>query len=249
MNTDKAATIPLSQFHPIITHWFRDRYQCPTDIQSEAWGYIQEGHHILVIAPTGSGKTLMAILWALNELVTAKLPPGQTRVLYVSPLKALNYDIQRNLLQPLEELKIGYNQANQEMPEIRVLTRTGDTPFTERRQMLRRPPEILITTAESLNLLPASPQARTILSTIRTLILDEIHSVFDTKQYDVKVRYPLKTTSHPRGESIWDALVGTFKAKIEQNPSTLLFVNNRRLCEKIVLKLNLNESDPLAYAH
>ena len=77
----------------------------------------------------------------------------------------------------------------------------------------------------------------------------EIASSRTTKQYDVKVRYPLKTTSHPRGESIWDALVSTFKAKIEQNPSTLLFVHNRPLCEKIVLKLNLNESDPLAYAH
>ncbi len=113
MGTDPAAKSPLSRFHPIITHWFRDRYKCPTDIQSEAWGYIQEGRHVLVIAPTGSGKTLTAFLWAINELVTAKLPLGHTRVLYVSPLKALNNDIQRNLLQPLEELKICYIQANQ----------------------------------------------------------------------------------------------------------------------------------------
>ena len=315
MDKDNTAVSPLSRFHPVIAHWFRDRYKSPTDIQSEAWSYIQEIQHVLVTAPTGSGKTLTAFLWAINELATSKLPLGHTRILYVSPLKALNNDIQRNLLQPLKELQNCFKQAGQEMPIIRVLTRSGDTPFTERRQMLRRPPEILITTPESLNLLLTSPQARTILSTVRTLILDEIHAVFDSKrgtylmtaverlvllagefqrialsatvnpletmadfvggyqrqgdsvtpeyakrhveiassrtskQYDIRVRYPLEAKSRPSSESIWEALVKEFKSRIGQNQSTLMFVNNRRLCEKLALKINLNESEPLAYAH
>ncbi len=314
MNTDNTAINPLSRFHPVIAQWFSDRYQRPTDIQSAAWDHIQAQRHVLVTAPTGSGKTLTAFLWAVDELATARLPSGRTRVLYVSPLKALNNDIRRNLLQPLEELRACFKRAGRQMPDIRVLTRSGDTPFAERRQMLRRPPEILITTPESLNLLLASPQARTMLSTVRTVILDEIHAVFDSKrgtylmtaverlvllagefqrialsatvnpletvadfiggyqrsgaaaapeyvkrsvaiaasrtakQYDIMVRYPLAAT-HPSGESLWDALVEAFKARIGHNRSTLVFVNNRRLCEKLVLKINRNEADPMAYAH
>ena len=316
MDTDKTAIDPLNRFHPVISQWFRDQYASPTDIQAEAWGLIQSQQNVLVTAPTGSGKTLTAFLWAINELATAKEPLGHTRVLYVSPLKALNNDIRRNLLLPIEELRDCFEKAGQAMPEIRVLTRSGDTPFAERRQMLRRPPEILITTPESLNLLLASPQARSILTTVRTLILDEIHAVFDTKrgtylmtaverltllagefqrialsatvnpletvadfvggyqwvgspaspdyikrevavassrtskQYDIRVRYPLQTEApRPSSESLWDALVEAFKVKIGKNRSTLVFVNNRRLCEKIVLKINRNESEPLAYAH
>lgn len=315
MDRDNATIIPLSQFHPVIAQWFRDRYKHPTDIQSEAWGHIQAKRHVLVTAPTGSGKTLTAFLWAINELATARLPLGHTRVLYVSPLKALNNDIRRNLLQPLEELGTCFDRTGRKMPEIRVLTRSGDTPFAERRQMLRRPPEILITTPESLNLLLASPQARTILSPVRTLILDEIHAVFDNKrgtylmtaverlvllagefqrialsatvhplgtvadfvggfqrwgaptapeyvkrpveiassrtakQYDIRVCYPLQAAARPGSETIWDDLVEAVKDKIGRNRSTLVFVNNRRLCEKMVLKINRNASEPLAYAH
>ena len=107
-------------------------------------------------APTGSGKTLTAFLWAINQLITGAWGSGQTRVLYVSPLKALNNDIRRNLTTPLAELAASFREAGEAFPRIGVLTRSGDTPAEERRQMLRHPPEILITTPESLNIILSS---------------------------------------------------------------------------------------------
>ncbi|MCP3872853.1 MAG: DEAD/DEAH box helicase, partial [Desulfobacteraceae bacterium] len=102
MDKDNITADALHRFHPLIARWFRDQYKSPTDIQQQAWQQIQSGQHVLVTAPTGSGKTLTAFLWAINQLVSGKLAAGHTRVLYVSPLKALNNDIQRNLLQPLD---------------------------------------------------------------------------------------------------------------------------------------------------
>jgi ATP-dependent Lhr-like helicase len=154
----------------------------PTDVQQEAWPKIAAGEHVLISAPTGTGKTLAAFLHALNQLITGAWETGHTSVLYVSPLRALNYDIQRNLLGPLEEIKEIFREAGEVFPEIRVLTRTGDTPQEERRRMLRHPPEILITTPESLNLILSSPAARVILSRLSTVILDEIHSVVGNKR-------------------------------------------------------------------
>ncbi len=172
----------FDQFHPLVAEWFRERIGQPTDVQRQAWPKIALGEHLLIAAPTGSGKTLTAFLWALNQLITGRWPNGKTSVLYVSPLRALNYDIQRNLLRPLDELGEIFITAGEGFPQIRALTRTGDTSQPDRRQMLRHPPEILITTPESLNLLLSSKGGRSTLTHISTVILDEIHAVFDTKR-------------------------------------------------------------------
>ena len=172
----------LSLFHPLIRKWFTERLGAPTDIQGQAWPLIAAGKHALITAPTGSGKTLTAFLWAMNQLITGAWGTGQTRVLYVSPLKALNNDIRRNLIAPLEELKGFFKAAGEPFPEICVLTRSGDTPAEERRRMIRRPPEILITTPESLNLLLCSRSGRAMLTGIATVILDEIHAVVGSKR-------------------------------------------------------------------
>jgi len=170
------------RFHPLITRWFLERFGKPTDLQEKAWPAIASGEHVLLCAPTGSGKTLAAFLWSLNQLLARTWPPERTSVLYVSPLKALNYDIQRNLLGPLDELGRVFKEEKEIFPEIRVLTRSGDTPASDRRRMQRHPPEILITTPESLNLLLSSPVSRNILTSVRTVILDEIHGVAGTKR-------------------------------------------------------------------
>ncbi len=172
----------LSRFHPLIRSWFTERMGEPTEIQSLAWPVIAAGRHALVTAPTGSGKTLTAFLWALNQLITGAWGAGRTRILYVSPLKALNNDIRRNLITPLEELNARFQEAGEAIPEICVLTRSGDTPAEERRQMLRRQPEILITTPESLNIMVSSRTGRAMLTGIATVILDEIHAVVGTKR-------------------------------------------------------------------
>ncbi|MBN1905860.1 MAG: DEAD/DEAH box helicase, partial [Deltaproteobacteria bacterium] len=143
-------------FHPLIVKWFREYVGIPADIQEKAWPEIASGSHVLITAPTGSGKTLTAFLWAINELVTGKWERGTTRVLYVSPLKALNNDIRRNLIQPLDELKGVFTSSNKNFPGISVMTRSGDTSESDRRQMVRNPPEIMITTPESLNIILSS---------------------------------------------------------------------------------------------
>jgi len=176
------ASDTLDLFHPLIRDWFEEQIGTPTDVQAKSWPQIAEGDHVLITAPTGSGKTLTAFLWALNQLITEDLPTGVTSVIYVSPLKALNNDIRRNLTRPLQELEEYFVAADQPFPEIRAMTRSGDTPQSDRRRMQRHPPEILITTPESLNLLLSSAGGRSMLSEVSTLILDEIHSVVGSKR-------------------------------------------------------------------
>src|SRR5213082_528673 len=154
----------LDVFSPATRTWFEGTFDGPTPAQELGWPAIASGGHTLIQAPTGSGKTLAAFLYGIDRLNPR--PDQGLRLLYVSPLKALNYDIERNLRGPLAGLR----------SELRVGVRTGDTPARERQAMLRKPPDILITTPESLFLLLTS-QGREMLKTVDTLILDEVHAV------------------------------------------------------------------------
>lgn len=168
---------PLDLFHPLIKDWFLRAQGPPTEIQELCWPVIASGEHLLMSAPTGSGKTLSAFLWALNSLATEPRRVGTTRVLYVSPLKALGNDIARNLVTPLTELRQVFSGRDTAMPDIRVATRTGDTSASERRRLLKAPPEILITTPESLNLMLTTHAGRNALMGVDTLIVDEVHAL------------------------------------------------------------------------
>src|SRR5215831_7311039 len=145
--------MPLTRFHPLIADWFKSSVGVPTDVQRAAWPAIQSGQDALIAAPTGSGKTFAAFLSCIDHLFKQALArdlDDHTQVLYVSPLKALSNDIQKNLQQPLAEIGNAAMSAGILMPELRVLVRTGDTPLTDRQRMLKRPPHILVTTPESL---------------------------------------------------------------------------------------------------
>jgi ATP-dependent Lhr-like helicase len=172
-------------FHPLIRRWFASKFGEPTAPQTEGWRHISSGRDTLIAAPTGSGKTLAAFLWAINELIsmaTASNLSDETQVVYVSPLKALGNDIQKNLREPLEEIRQLAANGGIELPEIRVLVRSGDTPQSERQSMVRRPPHILITTPESFYILLTAERSRKMLSTARTVIVDEIHAVAADKR-------------------------------------------------------------------
>ena len=172
----------LAAFHPGIAAWFGDRFPAPTDVQERSWPRIAAGEHLVITAPTGSGKTLTAFLWALNAFASGASEPGATRVLYISPLKALNNDIRRNLIEPLGQLREAFLARGETFPNVRVQTRSGDTEQGERQRMLRRPPEILITTPESLTLLLTTVRGRLALSTVETVVLDEIHSIVENRR-------------------------------------------------------------------
>jgi ATP-dependent Lhr-like helicase len=175
----------LSRFHPLIAEWFHSSIGIPTDVQVQAWPAIQSGADVLIAAPTGSGKTFAAFLSCIDHLFKQALArelDDHTQVLYVSPLKALSNDIQKNLQQPLAEIGNAAMSAGLLMPELRVLVRTGDTPMTERQQMLKRPPHILVTTPESLFILLTAEKSRRLLQTVRTVIVDEIHAVASNKR-------------------------------------------------------------------
>src|SRR5881275_621450 len=297
---------PLAVFSPETRAWFGNAFGAPTPAQQLGWPAIASGKHTLIQAPTGSGKTLAAFLYGIDRLHPE---PGQgLRLLYVSPLKALNYDIERNLRGPLAGLK----------SELRVAVRTGDTPQKERAEMLRHPPDILITTPESLYLLLTS-RARENLKGVRTLILDEVHAVAGTKrgahlalsverlrrltdepfqriglsatqrpleeigrfvsgarpiqlvdagvakELDLKVVVPLEDMREPGGDakptdllgtgsegpqqSIWPSIYPEILRLVEEHRSTIVFVNNRRLAERLSLRLNALAEQEIARAH
>ena len=168
------------QFHPVIARWFEQKFGTPTRPQEEGWPAIQSGSHTLIAAPTGSGKTLAAFLCALDALFREGLTgplPDETRVLYVSPLKALSNDIHKNLLEPLAGIREALQSSEGRDVHVRAEVRTGDTPAAKRQAIAKKPPHILVTTPESFYLLLTSASGRKMLSTVRTLIVDEIHAV------------------------------------------------------------------------
>src|SRR5206468_1268526 len=168
-----------SPFHPAVGRWFAERLGEPTPPQREGWPLIREGRHTLIAAPTGSGKTLAAFLSAIDSLLRQGADlADQTQVLYVSPLRALSNDVQKNLQLPLAEIAA----LDPSLPEVRVLVRTGDTPSGQRTAMTKRPPHILVTTPESLYLLLTSEGGRRMMATVRTVIVDEIHAVVRDKR-------------------------------------------------------------------
>src|SRR4051794_29939354 len=273
---------PLDAFSPKTRGWFERTFAEPTPAQALGWPAIATGKHTLIQAPTGSGKTLAAFLYGIDKLGAA---PGEgLRLLYVSPLKALNYDIERNLRGPLAGLQ----------SELTVAVRTGDTPPKERQRMLRHPPDILITTPESLFLMLTS-QAREILRNVETLILDEVHAVAGTKrgahlalsverldrlveqpvqrlglsatqrpleeigrfvsgareiqlvdagrakQLDLEIVVPLDDMTVPEEgsyNSVWPSIYPEILKLVSEHRSTIVFVNNRRLAERLALRLN-----------
>src|SRR2546430_848905 len=177
--------MPLSRFHPVIERWFANRFAEPTEPQRRAWPVIQQGGDVLIAAPTGSGKTFAAFLSAIDGLIRQGLNgelKDEMQVVYVSPLKALSNDVQKNLSEPLAEIRA--TLAEQGLPdvEVRTLVRTGDTPQSQRQAMLKQPPHILVTTPESLYLILTSERAREMLRSVRTVIVDEIHAVARDKR-------------------------------------------------------------------
>jgi ATP-dependent Lhr-like helicase len=177
--------MPLSGFHPVVARWFAERLGEPTGAQREGWDAIRAGRHTLISAPTGSGKTLAAFLFELDLLLRESLAgdlPDETRVLYVSPLKALSADIHRNLAEPRREIRRLAEEMGFGAPRITAAVRSGDTPAGERAAMLKHPPHILVTTPESLYLLLTSARSREMLRTVRTVIVDEIHAVLESRR-------------------------------------------------------------------
>ncbi len=187
------STAILERFHPQVSTWFSEVFAAPTPVQEGAWRAIADGENALVVAPTGSGKTLAAFLWSLNSLVERAgqqaLPidgaqtstHGGVRVLYISPLKALGVDVEHNLRAPLGGIARVAQRLDRDMPDISVGVRSGDTPQSERNRQLRKPPDILITTPESLYLMLTS-KAAGVLKTVDTVIVDEIHALAGTKR-------------------------------------------------------------------
>ena len=190
---------PLAPFGPAVRAWFEATFEAPTKAQADGWAAISQGHNTLIHAPTGSGKTLAAFLWCLDRLVHEPTPPrapavrrargrpaaaaatGTIRTLYVSPLKALTYDVERNLRAPLAGIALAAQRLGLEPPRITIASRTGDTPADERRDLARHPPDILVTTPESLYLLLTS-QARETLRGVEQVIVDEVHAIAGTKR-------------------------------------------------------------------
>jgi ATP-dependent Lhr-like helicase len=188
---------PLSAFSPPVNRWFREAFGEPTPPQAEGWPPIQRGEHTLILAPTGSGKTLAAFLWGIDQILalegkreaeeaasrpSSTTTPPSVLLLYISPLKALNNDIERNLRAPLAGIRATAARMGQHLAPLRVAVRTGDTPATARAAMLKQPPHILITTPESLYLMLTSPRARELFTGVRTVIVDEIHTLVGEKR-------------------------------------------------------------------
>ncbi|MFT4571007.1 MAG: ATP-dependent Lhr-like helicase [Hyphomicrobiaceae bacterium] len=185
MDKKPATTLRTLGFHPLLTQWFEQHFEAPTDIQLQGWGWIGAGNDTLVSAPTGSGKTLAAFLWAINKLVeeaAAGELEERVHVVYVSPLKALGNDIEKNLASPLAAIAELARTQGLDLAGIRTAVRSGDTPQRDRLRMIKHPPHILITTPESLYILLTAEKSRRVLAGARTVIVDEIHAIAQDKR-------------------------------------------------------------------
>ncbi|HEX2271035.1 MAG TPA: DEAD/DEAH box helicase, partial [Pyrinomonadaceae bacterium] len=247
----------LNLFHPAVARWFERTFPAPTEPQLRAWPAIKQQRHTLIAAPTGSGKTLAAFLSAIDDLVRLGVE-GQlddtTHVIYVSPLKALSNDVQRNLQTPLEGIQKELQALGLPEVNIRTLVRTGDTPASERTAMTKRPPHVVVTTPESLYILLTSEGGRRMLETARTLIVDEIHAVVSDKRgshlalsierleqltANKLVRIGLSATQRPI-EEVARFLVGTANLRENEDPGCVIVDSGH--ARKLDLGIELTES-------
>ena len=298
----------LQWAHPVVREWFLERFGSPTEPQTQGWPAILANHDTLISAPTGSGKTLAAFLACIDRLVrraAAGTLADRTSVLYVSPLKALGNDIQRNLDGPLAEILALARERGLTVPEIRTAVRSGDTLMPARQAMMRRPPHILVTTPESLYILLTSVGGRTLLSDIETVIVDEIHAVADDKrgahlalslerldalvgrpvpriglsatvtpidtiagflsgsgrpapslvlidrrrQFDLAVEVPRSEIGPIATHELWEEVYDRLAVLVREHRSTLVFVNTRRVAERVAHHLAARLGPDAVAAH
>ncbi|MBI4410091.1 MAG: DEAD/DEAH box helicase, partial [Gemmatimonadetes bacterium] len=304
--------MPLTGFHPVIARWFEARFREPTPAQRRGWKAIRSGRHTLIAAPTGSGKTFAAFLNALDELFregAERELPDEVRVVYVSPLKALSSDIHRNLAEPRREIRQLAEEL--ELPPVRITAavRSGDTPQAERAAMLRTPPHILVTTPESLYLLLTAERSRDMLRSVRTVIVDEIHAVLESRrgahlalslerlehvagrpiqriglsatqkpieevarflvgqkpnapnadcaivdeghvrELDLALELPQSPLEAVMAAEVWQEIYARLCELIEQHRTTLIFVNTRRLAERLARNLSERLGEHAVAAH
>jgi ATP-dependent Lhr-like helicase len=306
--TSPSVSCGLEWAHPLVRDWFVSRFGTPTEPQQQGWPHILAGKTTLISAPTGSGKTLAAFLICIDLLVRKALSGELTdriEVLYVSPLKALSNDIQKNLEIPLGEILQLAGQRGMLMPEIRTAVRTGDTLAHERRAMLARPPHILVTTPESLYILLTAARSREVLTTVESVIVDEIHAVADDKrgahlalslerldhltgkrltriglsatqkpiellahfligagrpdpvivqighrrELDLAIEVPGSELGPVASNEMWDEIYDRLAALATQHRSTLVFVNTRRLAERMAHHLGERLGKDAVAAH
>lgn len=307
----------LNSFHAACQNWFEERFGQPTSVQAKAWPSIKKGNHTLISAPTGSGKTLAAFYAAIDGLVqqglNQQLSDG-VQILYVSPLKALSNDIQKNLEQPLDGIAEHLHRLNEVPVNIRIAVRTGDTPASERQKMAKKPPHILVTTPESLYLLLTSASGRAMLSSVSTLIIDEIHAMLGDKrgshlslsverlqnlvlqnggqhlqriglsatqkpiemvanylvgnsrnseiddhceivdtgfqrEIEVSLEVPGSPLTALMSNEVWEELYERLVSLIQTHDTTLVFVNTRRLSERLALALSERLGDGSVCSH
>jgi ATP-dependent helicase Lhr and Lhr-like helicase len=287
---------PLFSFHPAVAEWFERSFSAPTAAQTEAWPQIKAGRHTLIAAPTGSGKTLAAFLAVIDALVRQGLDGGlkdEAQIVYVSPLKALSNDIQRNLEAPLAGIREALGRRGLPEIDIRTWVRTGDTTPGERERMRRSPPHIVVTTPESLYILIGSESGRKMLATTRTVIIDEIHAVAPNKrgshlalslerlaalcrgsllriglsatqkpieavarflvgpsaecrivdtghrrERDLALEVPASPLEAVMSGEVWQQVYNRLAELIEAHHTTLIFVNTRRLAERVTRQLS-----------
>ncbi len=306
--------MPLTTFHPAVRQWFAQRLGEPTRAQALGWKAIRSGRHTLIAAPTGSGKTLAAFLNALDELLREGIEgglPDETRVVYVSPLKALSTDIHKNLAEPRREIRQLAERMGLDQVKITAAVRTGDTPASERAAMLKTPPHILVTTPESLYLLLTARRSREMLRTVRAVIVDEIHAVLGSRRgahlalslerlehvagrpltriglsatqrpidevarflvgsvrvdaagrpdcavvdeghrraLDVAIEIPPSPLEAVMSGEAWEEVLDRLTALIQEHRTTLVFVNTRRLAERLARQLSERLGEDAVTAH